>query len=109
MATEEHSQGLTFHPMDQFKIQPLFGEGPIHWYTPTNATLWMALTLLAIFALFVLGTRGRAIIPTRLQSVAELGYGFVHKMVEDVAGKDGLKFFPYIFTLFLFIVFVAKR
>ena len=105
MATEEHSQGLTFHPMDQFKIQPLFGEGPIHWYTPTNATLWMALTLLAIFALFVLGTRGRAIIPTRLQSVAELGYGFVHKMVEDVAGKDGLKFFPYIFTLFLFIVF----
>jgi F-type H+-transporting ATPase subunit a len=105
VATEEHSDGLTFHPMDQFKIQPLFGEGPIHWYTPTNATLWMAITLLAIFALFVLGTRGRAIIPSRLQSVAELGYGFVHKMVEDVAGKDGLKFFPYIFTLFCFIVF----
>ncbi len=105
MATEEHSEGLTFHPMDQFKIQPLFGEGPIHWYTPTNATLWMGVVLVLIFALFVLGTRGRAIIPTRLQSVAELGYGFVHKMVEDVTGKDGLKFFPYIFTVFLFIVF----
>ncbi|WP_413870181.1 F0F1 ATP synthase subunit A [Albidovulum sp.] len=105
MATEAHGEGLTFHPMDQFKIQPLFGEGPIHWYTPTNATLWMGLALLAIFALFVLGTRGRALIPTRLQSVAELGYGFVHKMVEDVTGKDGLKFFPYIFTLFCFIVF----
>lgn len=105
MATEAQGEGLTFHPMDQFKIQPLFGEGPIHWYTPTNATLWMGIALLAIFALFVLGTRGRAIIPTRLQSVAELGYGFVHKMVEDVTGKDGLKFFPYIFTVFLFIVF----
>ena len=44
--------------------------------------------------------------PSRIQSIAELTYGFVHKMVEDVAGKDGLKFFPYIFTLFMFIVFV---
>jgi F-type H+-transporting ATPase subunit a len=105
VATEEHSEGLTFHPMDQFKIQPLFGDGPIHWYTPTNATLWMGVVILAVIALFVLGTRGRAIIPTRIQSVAELGYGFVHKMVEDVAGKDGLKFFPYVFTLFCFIVF----
>ncbi len=106
MASElaEH-EGLTFHPMDQFKIQPLFGDGPIHWYTPTNATLWMGVVILCIIALFVLGTRGRAIIPSRIQSVAELGYGFVHKMVEDVAGKEGLKFFPYVFTLFCFIVF----
>jgi F-type H+-transporting ATPase subunit a len=73
--------------------------------TPTNVTLWMALTVLAITALFVLGTRGRAIIPSRIQSVAELAYGFIHKMVEDVAGKDALKFFPYIFTVFCFIVF----
>ncbi len=107
MATEEHGEagGLAIHPMDQFIVKPLFGDGPIHWYTPTNATLWMGVVLVLIFALFVLGTRGRAIIPTRLQSVAELGYGFVHKMVEDVTGKDGLKFFPYIFTVFLFIVF----
>ena len=105
MATEEHSEGLTFHPMDQFKIQPLFSDGPIHWYTITNATLWMAVVLLCVLALFVIGTRGRAIIPSRVQSIAELGYGFVHKMVEDVTGKDGLKFFPYVFTLFCFIVF----
>mgnify|MGYP005853679761 CR=1 FL=1 len=105
VATEEHSEGLVFHPMDQFRIQPLFGDGPIHWYTPTNATLWMGVVILAVIALFVLGTRGRAIIPSRIQSVAELGYGFVYKMVEDVTGKDGLKFFPYVFTLFCFIVF----
>ncbi|MDF1619157.1 F0F1 ATP synthase subunit A [Pseudothioclava nitratireducens] len=91
--------------MDQFIVKPLFGEGPIHWYTPTNAALWMGITVMAIILLLVIGTRGRAVIPTRIQSIAELAYGFIHKMVEDVAGKDGLKFFPYIFTLFLFIVF----
>ena len=105
MATQEHSEGLVFHPMDQFTIKPLFGDGAVHMYTPTNATLWMALTVLCIFGLFVLGTRGRAVVPTRIQSIAELGYGFIHKMVEDVAGKDGLKYFPYIFSVFCFIVF----
>ncbi|MFZ1725421.1 MAG: F0F1 ATP synthase subunit A [Albidovulum sp.] len=105
MATQEHSDGLVFHPMDQFSIKPLFGDGAVHMYTPTNATLWMALAVLCIFGLFVLGTRGRAVVPTRIQSIAELGYGFIHKMVEDVAGKDGLKYFPYIFSVFCFIVF----
>ena len=107
MAEEAKSGGLEFHPMDQFIIKPLFGEAgdPIAWYTVTNATLWMALAVLAIAALMVVGTRGRAVIPSRTQSIAELGYGFVYKMVEDVSGKDGLKYFPYIMTLFLFIVF----
>ncbi len=101
----EQSGGLVFDPMQQFTVQPLFGDGPIAWYTVTNATLWMALAVLAIFALLVLGTRGRAIVPTRTQSIAELIYGLVHKMIEDIAGKDGLKFFPYIMTLFCFILF----
>ncbi|WP_347313660.1 F0F1 ATP synthase subunit A [Defluviimonas sp. SAOS-178_SWC] len=91
--------------MDQFIVKPLFGGDHMAWYTPTNATLWMAVTVLAVIALFVLGTRGRAIVPSRIQSIAEMAYGFIHKMVEDVAGKDGLKFFPYIFTVFCFIVF----
>ncbi len=107
MATESDTQGggLVFEPMDQFLVTPLFGDGPVHWYTLTNVTLWLALTVAAISALFVLGTRDSKMVPGRLQSVAELGYGFVYKMVEDVAGKDGVKYFPYIFTLFLFIVF----
>ncbi len=102
---EEASEGLAFHPMEPFKIHPLFGDGAIHWYTPTNVTLWMAIGLICMALLLVFGTRGRAIVPSRMQSLAELVYGFIHKMVEDVTGKDGLKFFPYIFTLFLFIVF----
>ncbi|MDP5085039.1 MAG: F0F1 ATP synthase subunit A [Yoonia sp.] len=106
MATEEHSEGgLVFHPLDQFIVKPLFGDGPVHWYTPTNVTLWMAIALLAIAAVFVLGSRGRAVVPTRLQSIGELIYGFIYKMVEDVTGKDGVKYFPYIMTLFLFILF----
>ncbi|MFP4275458.1 MAG: F0F1 ATP synthase subunit A, partial [Paracoccaceae bacterium] len=94
MATEQagESSGLTFHPMDQFIVKPLFGDGPVHWYTITNVTLWMALAVLAITAMLVLGTSRRAIVPTRAQSVGELAYGFIYKMVEDVAGKDGLKY-----------------
>ncbi len=103
--SEASGEGLMFHPMDQFIVKPLFGAGPVHWYTPTNAMMWMMVSVLAIILLLVIGTRGRAVVPSRIQSVAELAYGFIHKMVEDVAGKDGLKFFPYIFTLFLFIVF----
>lgn len=107
MATETHeeSTGLVFHPLDQFIVKPLFGDGPIHWYTVTNVTLWMAITLVAILALFVFGSRGRAIVPTRTQSVGEMIYGFIYKMVEDVTGKDGIKYFPYILTIFLFILF----
>ena len=104
MEHEAQSEGLQFHPMEQFTLERLFGEGPIHWYTPTNATLWMAVAVLAIVLLLVIGTRRRAVVPSRTQSVGELAYGFVHKMVEDVVGKDGLKYFPYIMTLFMFIV-----
>jgi len=102
---KEGGKELVFHPMDQFIVKPLFGDGPVGLFTVTNVTLWMALTVLAIFALLVLGTSGRSTIPSRIQSIAELAYGFIRKMVEDVAGKDALPYFPYIMTLFMFIVF----
>jgi len=108
VASEAHGAetgGLVFHPMDQFIVKPLFGGDEIAWYTITNVTLWMAVAVLAVIAMMVLGTSRRAMIPSRSQSVGELAYGFIYKMVEDVAGKDGLKFFPYIMTLFMFIVF----
>ena len=103
MAADEAGNGFNIHPMDQFVIKPLLGKGEILWYTPTNVTLWMGLTVLAVIALLVLGTRGRAIVPSRSQSIAEEIYGFVYKMIEDIAGKEGLKYFPYIMTLFMFI------
>jgi len=108
MATEAHGSeqpGLVFHPMDQFIVKPLFGDGAVSTFTITNATFWMVLAVIAVFAMMVLGSSKRSIVPSRMQSVAELAYGFIRKMVEDVAGKDALPFFPYILTLFMFIVF----
>lgn len=106
MASEAKEGGseLVFHPMDQFIVKPLFGDGPVGTFTITNVTMWMALAVIAVGALMVLGSSGRATIPSRMQSIAELAYGFIRKMVEDVAGKDALPFFPYIMTLFMFIV-----
>ena len=97
--------GFVIKPMDQFIVKPLFGGDVVNWYTPTNVTLWMALAVGAVALLMVYSTRGRAMIPTRGQSVAELSYGFIYKMVEDVSGKDAVRFFPYVMTLFLFILF----
>jgi F-type H+-transporting ATPase subunit a len=101
---EHGGNGFNIHPMDQFQVHPLFGGDVVHWYTPTNATLWMALSVVAVSLLMIYGSRGRALVPSRAQSVAETVYGFGYKMIEDVAGKEGTKYFPYIMTLFLFIL-----
>ena len=105
MATDTaDAGGLSFHPMDQFAVKPFFGSGDVGMFTITNSTIWMALAVLAVFALLVLGSSKRSIVPSRMQSVAELAYGFIHKMVEDICGKEGLKYFPYIMTLFMFFL-----
>ncbi|MFT6887834.1 MAG: F-type H+-transporting ATPase subunit a [Paracoccaceae bacterium] len=105
MATSEQaSSGINAHPMDQFVIKPLFGGNDVGFLTITNQTLWLAIAVLLVVALMVLPMRNASLVPTRMQSVAELLYGFVRKMVVDVLGQEGLKFFPYIFTLFIFIL-----
>ena len=48
--------------------------------------------------------RSRALVPSRLQSVAELSYSFVANMVRDNVGTDGMKYFPFVFTLFMFVL-----
>ena len=45
MAEAAGGSGLNIHPMEQFEVHSLFGDGPVHWYTPSNATLWMALVV----------------------------------------------------------------
>lgn len=97
-------------PMDQFKLEGLFNGGTApsgfgNLFLITNQTLWLALTVLAVIVLLVIGSRGRAMVPTRGQAMAELTYTFVRQMVEDVVGKDGIRFFPHIMTLFTFILF----
>jgi len=103
--SEASEGGLSIHPMEQFEVMPLFGGDSVALLTITNSTMWMALVLAAVSAFLILGMRGRALVPTRVQSMAEILYGFVRQMVTDVLGEDGVRLFPYIFTLFVFILF----
>ena len=70
----------------------------------TNSSLWMALAVAASYFLIMAGTRQHAMVPGRLQSVVEMLYEFVAGIVRDSAGKEGMRFFPLIFTLFIFIL-----
>lgn len=106
MAAEGHEpSGLQIHPMDQFVVHPLFGGDSISMFTITNATLWMVLAVLAIALVFVWGSRRQAIVPGRMQSVGEVMYSFTRNMVEDTTGKDALAFFPFVMTIFMFVLF----
>ena len=105
MAVSE-SGAPVIDPMHQFQVMPLFGgDGVGSFLTITNSTLWMGIAILGTSALLIGGMRGRALVPTRMQSVAELLYSFIRPMVMDILHEDGKKFFPYIFTLFIFILF----
>lgn len=71
----------------------------------TNASGFMLLGVVLVIAFFSIATRKGELVPSRLQSVAEMGYGFIADMVRSAAGEEGLKFFPFVFTLFFFILF----
>lgn len=103
MAAGEHGE-MHIDPMTQFVVKPLFG-GEMGLFTITNATLWMAIVVAAISLLLIGAVQGRALVPTRMQSVAEMLYGFVRQMLTDIAGEQGMKYFPYIFTIFTFVLF----
>ena len=92
-------------PMKQFVITPLFGGGDLTFLTVTNSTLWMAIAIAGVSFFLIGGMQGRALVPTRMQSCAELLYSFIRSMVMDVLGEEGKKFFPWIYTLFIFILF----
>lgn len=102
MAAEGESHG----PMEQFVLKPLLdlnvGGTDISY---TNSAAFMTLAVLGTFLLFWGATRHRTMVPGRLQSVAEMLYEFVGSLVKDNVGTEGLKYFPFIFTLFMFILF----
>ena len=103
---EDNGSQFNIHPMEQFIIEPILSSNEgLQWYSFTNQALWMLISIVAIGALFIFGIRKNEVVPGRLQSIAEILYTFVRKMVVDIAGQEGLKYFPYIFTLFSFILF----
>ena len=94
--------------MDQFIINPVLMGESLEWYSFTNQALWMLISLACISFVFIYGSRKHQLVPGRLQSVAELMYFFIRDMIIDIAGQEGLRYFPYIFTLFILILFVEK-
>ncbi|MFQ5625608.1 MAG: F0F1 ATP synthase subunit A, partial [Methyloligellaceae bacterium] len=71
----------------------------------TNSSLFMVIAITLITFLTIWGMRGRALVPTRMQSIAEIAYEFVANMVRDNVGSAGQKYFPFVFTLFMFVLF----
>jgi F-type H+-transporting ATPase subunit a len=70
----------------------------------TNASLFMVATVVVTAGLFVWATRGHSLVPRRAQSVAEILYEFCANMLRDAAGSEAMKFFPFVFSLFMFIL-----
>jgi F-type H+-transporting ATPase subunit a len=93
-------------PIHQFEINKLVTLGKIgaHEIAFTNSSLFMAITLVGIWALLVAGSSKRALVPGRMQSIAELSYEFVANTIQSTAGSEGMKFFPLVMTLFMFIL-----
>ncbi len=97
---------MTIDPIHQFKINnlaPLFTVKG-HEIAFTNSALYMLIIVLLASALLIGGTASRALVPGRLQSVAEMSYEFVANMLRTSAGSEGMKFFPFVFTLFMFVL-----
>jgi len=97
---------IELHPLEQFAIERII---PIHIggldVSYTNAALMMTIAVVFVTALMVLASRRAALVPGRWQSVAEMLYEFVADMVDSNIGQGGRRFFPFIFTLFTFILF----
>lgn len=92
-------------PLAQFEIFPLYNAQLAGYdISFTNSSLWMVVAVTAIIAFFIPASRRKAVVPGRLQSAAEMLIGFVNNTILESAGREGLKYFPIIFTLFTFIL-----
>jgi F-type H+-transporting ATPase subunit a len=96
---------MTIEPIHQFNIEPLFTIGHIGGYTIafTNSSAFMFLAVALISILMIGGVAGRRLVPGRFQSMAEISYEFIATTVRSTAGAEGMKFFPLVFSLFMFI------
>ncbi len=93
-------------PIEQFEVRPIV---PIQVgnldLSFTNSSALMVIAVILVTAFLTLSMRGRALVPTRLQSMAEIFYELIGNMIRDNVGSDGRKYFPFIFTLFMFLLF----
>ena len=93
-------------PIHQFELKPIFSLGHIG-HTEivfTNAALYMLAAVAIITLLTVFATRRNSVIPSRMQSLAEVLYEFLASTVRSSAGEEGMRFFPFVFSLFMFVL-----
>jgi F-type H+-transporting ATPase subunit a len=93
-------------PIHQFQINNIVSLGEVfgHQIAITNSAVYMAITVLGTAALLIGTSSARALVPGRMQAIAELSYEFVANTIQNTTGKEGMKFFPLVFTLFMFIL-----
>ena len=104
MAAE--GQSANHGPLAQFEIHRWISIEPFGVdLSFTNSALFMTIAVVFATGFLMLGTRRNALVPGRWQSVAELSYEFIANMIRDNVGQDGRKYFPFIFTLFMFVFF----
>ncbi|SDB72323.1 F0F1 ATP synthase subunit A [Belnapia rosea] len=98
------AEGKAIDALSQFELVPFMGAlGESVRFSQSNAHMLLAFGLIA--ALMIWGTAKRAIIPGRLQALAESGYEFVHGIVEGQVGTEGKRYFPFVFSIFMFVLF----
>lgn len=97
---------LELHPLEQFVIKPIV---PLHLgkvdLSYTNSALLMTIAVLVIAAIVIVGTRREELVPGRVQSLGELAYEFIGNMIDETVGDEGQRYFPFVFSLFMFILF----
>ena len=98
---------MAINPMHQFevyRIGPEINLGTVN-LSFTNASLFMIISAITILFLLFLGTKKKLLIPSKTQFIIEMSYTFIAKMINDTAGSAAKSFFPFIFTLFMFVLF----
>ena len=98
---------MSINPMHQFnvyRIGPEINLGNVD-ISFTNASLFMIISALTIVSALFVGTRRKAIVPTKIQLLTELSYTLVSKMISDTAGSKAKPYFPFVFSLFMFVLF----
>jgi F-type H+-transporting ATPase subunit a len=98
------AEGKAIDALSQFELAPFLGPiGESVRFSQANAHMLLAVGL--ITALMIWGTARRAIVPGRMQALAEGAYEFVHDLVVGQVGEEGKRFFPFVFSLFMFVLF----
>ena len=96
---EKHS------PLEQFEIIPYLQFKTVHLdLSFTNSSLTMVLTVALITIFFTATVNTRSLIPTRMQMISEMSYNFIAQLLKDTVGNEGKKYFPFVFTIFMFVL-----